>query len=53
MTKYHLYIRLPMPRLHCYKIVMNTKYGSFPVAVTVCKDCLKELQKQIKEQIDD
>lgn len=37
----------------CYEITMNTEYGSFPCTFTLCKDCLKELQKQIKEQIDD
>lgn len=38
---------------NCYEIMMNTEYGSFPVTVTVCKDCLKDLQKQIKEQMND
>lgn len=42
-----------MSPLNCYEIVTNTEYGSFPVVTTLCKDCLKELQKQIKEQIDD
>ena len=42
-----------MSGVDCYKIVMNTEYGSFPVAVALCKECLKTLQKQIKEQIDD
>lgn len=42
-----------MSPIDCYEIVMNTEYGSFPIAFTVCKDCLKELQKQIKEQLDD
>lgn len=42
-----------MSPTNCYEIVMNTEYGSFPITVTLCKDCLKDLQKQIKEQIDD
>lgn len=42
-----------MGAIDCYEIVMKTEYGSFPLAITVCKDCLKELQKQIKEQLDD
>ena len=42
-----------MSNMNCYEIVMNTEYGSFPITFTVCKDCLKELQKQIKEQLDD
>ena len=31
---------------NCYEIMMNTEYGSFPVTVTVCKDCLKDLQNK-------
>ena len=42
-----------MSPIDCYAIVMNTEYGSFPSTFTICKDCLKELQKQIKEQVDD
>lgn len=40
-----------MSTTDCYEIVMRTEYGSFLNTVTLCKDCLKELQKQIKEQI--
>lgn len=42
-----------MSTTNCYEIMMNTEYGSFPITFTVCKNCLKNLQKQIKEQIDD
>lgn len=42
-----------MNPMNCYVITMNTEYGSFPATFTLCKDCLKELQKQIKEQLDD
>ena len=42
-----------MSSIDCYAIVMNTEYGSFPVSFTICKNCLKDLQNQIKEQIDD
>lgn len=38
---------------NCYEIVMNTEYGPFPTAVVLCKDCLKVLQKQIREHVDD
>lgn len=39
--------------MNCYEIVINTEYYSFSREVILCKDCLKDLQKQIKEQIDD
>lgn len=37
---------------HCYKIIIK-EYGTFPITVTVCKNCLKELQKQIEEHVED
>ena len=42
-----------MSTANCYALVIKPEYGSVPTTVTVCKNCLKELQKQIKEQIDD
>ena len=39
--------------MNCYAVTLNTEYGSFPSTFLICKDCLKALQKQIKEQIDD
>lgn len=42
-----------MSGIDCYEIVAKTEYGSFPFVFTLCKKCLKELQKQLKEQIDD
>ena len=42
-----------MSLLNCYSIIMRTDYASFPLMFTLCKDCLKDLQKQIKEQVDD
>ena len=38
---------------NCYELVIRTDYGTFPITVTVCKNCLKELQKQIKEHVED
>lgn len=42
-----------MSTANCYALVIKTETVSFPISVTVCKDCLKELQKQIKEHIKD
>lgn len=42
-----------MSTANCYALVIKTEYGSVPITVTVCKDCLKELQKQIKEHVED
>ena len=42
-----------MSTANCYELVIKTEYGAFPVTVTVCKNCLKELQKQIEEQVKD
>lgn len=42
-----------MSAANCYELVIKIEQGSFPLTITVCKDCLKELQKQIKECVDD
>lgn len=42
-----------MSTVNCYELVIKTEYGSFPITITVCKACLKELQKQIKEHVED
>lgn len=42
-----------MSTTNCYELVIKTEYGSFPITITVCKTCLKELQKQIKEHVED
>ena len=39
--------------LNIYHIVMRSEWSPITKSFTLCKDCLKELQKQIKEQIDD
>ena len=39
--------------LECYAIVTQPKYCPNSATFTLCKDCLKELQKQIKEQLND
>lgn len=41
-----------MSTINCYDLVIKTEYG-FPITITVCKKCLKELQKQIKEHVED
>ena len=38
---------------NCYRLVIKTVYGVIPNIVYVCKNCLQELQKQIKEQVKD
>lgn len=42
-----------MSTANCYELVIKTGYGYFPITITVCKDCLKELQKQIKEHVEE
>ena len=42
-----------MSTTNCYELAIKTESGSFPITITVCKDCLKELQKQIKEHVED
>lgn len=42
-----------MSTANCCELVIKTEYGSFPITIIVCKSCLKELQKQIKEHVED
>lgn len=39
--------------LECYAVVTQPQYCPSSATFTLCKDCLKELQKQMKEQLDD
>lgn len=39
--------------LECYAIVTQPNYCPSSASFTLCKDCLEELQKQIKEQLND
>lgn len=42
-----------MSTTNCSDLVIKTEHGYFPISITVCKNCLKELQKQIKEHVED
>ena len=39
--------------LNIYHIVMRSEWSQTTKSFTLCKDCLKELQKHLKEQLDD
>lgn len=39
--------------LNMYHIVMRSEWSPTTKSLTLCKDCLKEVQKQLKEQLDD